>query len=556
MGPTILQKERKLLFFLSMFIGLLFISRDLNNDIWFLLSDGRYVMNYGWPTTDPLSMHQGLDFVMQQWLSAIIFWQSYVIGGESGPIAIVYMVSTLTILAYYNLLTIVSNGNKQIAIASTALIFLLPCLIFMVTRPQIFSILIFILTITLLEKSIHTLPKKRYLSFFLLSILLINLHAAMWPLMLILCLPYIAEKIIQIDPKGIFLHEITLSWHEYGRVLFVIIIGGFINPYGLDAMTYTSHSYGIEVINAIVSEMQPLIFNDILGKIVFLLIGFLIFMYSHEKFPLRWPFISLGMAILALSAARSSFLFFTIGLFPVVYYLRHYLKNISFSVQPIKVNKNFCITMMILILLTYTYTFYMNWHTFILYFTKIPLFLLIGIFFVMAIIAIIEWRYGNLRKIQSVPMRCLIFLTISTTIFSISPLIIQSSITPPFIKQATDYIIADNDKESPIIWVGYNNGGYLEFRGLKPYLDPRAEVFLKANNHQKDILQEYHDLETSAITYQDFLSRYDFDYILTVKNDLMYQYLEEDPHYKLVLEYDGKEFGQDSSVRLYKPISK
>ncbi|MFV0636627.1 hypothetical protein [Mitsuokella sp. WILCCON 0060] len=554
MGPIILQKERKLLFFLSMFIGLLFISRNLDNDIWFLLSDGCYVMNYGWPTTDPLSMHQGLDFVMQQWLSAVIFWQSYVIDGESGPIAVVCIVSTLAILAYYKLLTSVSEGNQRLAVAATTLIFVMPCLFFMVTRPQIFSLLIFILTMILLEKSIHTITIKRYLGFFLLSILLINFHAAMWPLMLILCLPYLAEKIVRLDPKGIFLHKVTLPWHKYIVLLLIIAVGGFFNPYGIDAMTYTSHSYGVDLINSIVSEMHPLTFSNPLGKVAFCLMGFLIFMYSREKFPLRWPLLSLGMAILALSATRSLSLFLTIGLFPVAYYLRYWQAKKINAVQPQKVNKKFCVVMMILILLTYAYIFYKNKGAILQDLMQIPLFIIVGIILIITIIAIIEWKYGSLKKVRSIPIRFLIFLTILATLCSVMPLFVRHSLEPPLAKQAVDYIIAENPNASPIIWTGFNQGGYVEFRGLKPYLDPRAEVFLKANNHQKDILQEYQDLETATITYQDFLARYDFDYILTRKKDLMYNYLKEDPHYELVLEYDGTEFGDNSSVRLYKPI--
>lgn len=554
MGPTILQKERKLLFFLSMFIGLLFISRNPDNDIWFLLSDGRYVINYGWPTTDPLSMHQGLDFVMQQWLSAVIFWQSYVIGGESGPIAVVYIASILTILAYYELLTIVSEGNNRLTVTGTALIFILPCLFFMVTRPQILSLLIFILTIILLEKSIHTMPKKRYLVFFLLSVLLINLHAAMWPLMLILCLPYLIEKIVRLDPKGIFLHKVTLSWRDCIGILLVIAIGGFFNPYGVDAMTYTAHSYGVDLINSMISEMHPLTFNNLLGKAAFFLMGFLIFMYSREKFPLRWPLLSLGMAILALSATRSFVLFLTIGLFPIAYYLRHWQAKKINAAQPQKVNKKFCVSMMILILLTYAYIFYKNKAAILQDLMQIPLFIIAGIILIIAIIAVIEWQYGSLKKVRPIPIRLLIFLTILATLCSIMPLLVKQSSEPPLAKQAVDYIIAENPQSSPVIWTDFNQGGYVEFRGLKPYLDPRAEVFLKANNHQKDILQEYQDLETAAITCQDFLAQYDFDYILTRKKDLMYNYLKEDPHYELILEYDGTEFGDNSSVRLYKPI--
>ena len=40
---------------------------------------------------------------------------------------------------------------------------------------------------------------------------------------------------------------------------------------------------------------------------------------------------------------------------------------------------------------------------------------------------------------------------------------------------------------------------YAEYKGIKVYLDPRAEVFLKKNNKKKDILVEYYKLQSRQI---------------------------------------------------------
>lgn len=555
-SAKILQRERKTLFFLSMFIGLLFISRSLDNDIWFLLSHGRYVVQYGWPTTDPLSMHEGLDFVMQQWLSAVIFWESYVIGGESGPIAVVYIVSTAIICAYYRLLRLIAQGNRSIAIAMTALFMIIICPLFMVTRPQIFSLLIFILTVYLLEKSTKSITWTRYLAFFLLSVLLINLHAAMWPLMAILVLPYLVEKIVRLDKKGWFLHQIETPWRSYALLLFIILAAGFLNPYGIDAMTYTSHSYGVSLINTMVTEMHPLTFDNILGKIAFALMGFLMILFSKEKVPLHVVLLSLGMIVLALSASRSFSLFMTLGLIPVAYYFRHWQGMPEANTTNIKVNKRFCIIMMVLILATYGYELYHAREAMLHSLEQVPLLIKISAVLITILVGIIELRYGKLRQVRSIPIRLLILCTVVLTMTSLTSLLGFTKPDPPIAKQAVDYILANESKSEVTVWTGYAPGDYAEFRGLRPYIDPRAEVYLKVNNHKKDILQEYRDLEAAAIPYQEFLSHYNFDYLLTEKGNLLYTYLKEDPDYELVLEYDGKSFGQDSSVRLYKPITK
>lgn len=555
-SATILQKERKMLFFLSMFIGLLFISRSLDNDIWFLLSHGRYVMQYGWPTTDPLSMHEGLDFVMQQWLSAVIFWESYVIGGESGPIAIVYIVSTAIIYAYYRLLRLVAQGNRSISIAVTALVMVFVCSLFMVTRPQIFSLLIFILTVYLLEKSTKSITWQRYFAFFLLSVLLINLHAAMWPLMAILVMPYLFEKIVRLDKKGWFLHQIDTPWRSYALLLGIILAAGLLNPYGINAMTYTAHSYGIDLINKLVSEMHPLTFDSILGKIGFALLGLSILMYSKAKFPVRWILLSLGMAILMLSAVRSFDLFLLFGLMPAAYFFRHWQGLPEHKSGNITVNKRFCAIMMALILITYGYSLYHSKDAMLQSLEQVPLLTKATIFFLTAWIIVIEGKYSGLKQITSFPIRMMSLITVVLTVLSLTSLLAIFTPEEPLAKRAVDAILSENGQAISTVWTNYNNGNYAEFKGLHPYLDTRAEVYIKANNHQKDILQEYYDLETAAISYREFLSRYNFDYILTAKKDLLYTYLKEDPDYELILEYEGKEHGENSSVRLYKPITK
>ena len=64
------------------------------------------------------------------------------------------------------------------------------------------------------------------------------------------------------------------------------------------------------------------------------------------------------------------------------------------------------------------------------------------------------------------------------------------------------------------VYVGYNNGGYAEFRGYKAYLDPRAEVFLKKNNGKEDILEEWEDFIMGKVGLNEFLGKYNFDYLI------------------------------------------
>ena len=62
-------------------------------------------------------------------------------------------------------------------------------------------------------------------------------------------------------------------------------------------------------------------------------------------------------------------------------------------------------------------------------------------------------------------------------------------------------------------------------------------MFLKANNHQKDIFKEYYTLQTGRLDPEEFLKRYPFTHLLVSEKDDLYPYLQSHPqNYTLVFE--------------------
>ncbi len=104
------------------------------------------------------------------------------------------------------------------------------------------------------------------------------------------------------------------------------------------------------------------------------------------------------------------------------------------------------------------------------------------------------------------------------------------------LKQIADYL-DQNASDNIKLFTGYNSGSYLEYRGYRCYLDPRAEVFLKKNNKKEDIFIEYYDLMSGDLDVNEFLNKYNFDYMLIesfelpllieMKNNLNYEELLE-----------------------------
>ena len=309
---------KKVLSFIGMFFGLLLISRGLDSDIWFLLNHGRYVVENGFPHVEPFTIHDGFHFVMQQWLTGVIFWEVYDSFGPYGLMGLVYGVAVAVICLYYKLCFYVSGGNRQLSSCLALLVGILVCALFMRTRPQIFSGLLLLIEVFCLERYRMT-ENWRYLSGLpVVSVLMVNLHGAMWPMLLICMLPYFAGSIMESEGR------------RKSRVLalavaaFVLFLAGFVNPYGFESMTYVFKSYGYESINGFVSEMHPINFKDSLGKFFWFFALSMAWGYSKKGFKWEHLFITLGTMCMAASTSRAAFQFFLLGIFPLAEALKEY----------------------------------------------------------------------------------------------------------------------------------------------------------------------------------------------------------------------------------------
>ena len=103
------------------------------------------------------------------------------------------------------------------------------------------------------------------------------------------------------------------------------------------------------------------------------------------------------------------------------------------------------------------------------------------------------------------------------------------------VKEFADYLDKNASKDIKL-FTDYNDGGYMEYRGYKCYIDPRAEVFLKNNNQKEDIFDEYYKLEENDIDYEEFLNKYNFDYLLVNNSSKHFlNYLQKNDEYQEVL---------------------
>ena len=183
------------LFLLFMPILLFFVTFKIDNDFWFLISTGKTILNKGFITIEPFTIHEGLVFLPQQWLTDIIFYLLYSKLGIYGIFFFLMFINIIVIFIMYKLCLLITNNKIKLSLLITIITdFLLEILVF-TTRPQVFDILFLLLELYLLELYIKKKKNKYLIGLPIISLLMINLHASIWPMIFVILFPYYLGKI-------------------------------------------------------------------------------------------------------------------------------------------------------------------------------------------------------------------------------------------------------------------------------------------------------------------------------------------------------------------------
>lgn len=315
----------KLICFLFLLIPIflcLLRNLEVNNDTWFLINSGHYVMEHGIAYIEPFTIHQGLNFVMQQWLSCLIFAFIYDVGGVILLAVFVSLIAGIIIYLLYRLCMLVSNQQFYLSIIITFITSSLLCLYYLVGRPQIFSFIIYLLWFYLLESYIKKKKWQYLIPLPLLSLLEVNLHGAVWWMLLCFTLPYLIDgfsfKIAGFKSEKYPLKPLFI-------VLLILIAAAFINPYGIKTLSYLFIAYKSPILHEMIAEMRMPSLFDSFGFLIYLSIMIVIGIYYFHKnksIKIRYLCLFLGTCFLALTSSRNYALFIVASSFPLASYLQ------------------------------------------------------------------------------------------------------------------------------------------------------------------------------------------------------------------------------------------
>ena len=464
------SKYAKYILFLpfSVPIALLIGKFGIDNDFWFTINQGRYVLSNGFPTTVINVIHD-LPFVYQSSGSGVLFYLIYNYLGNYGIMIMTLILLELISYFYYKLCLLVSKNNYRSIILTT--LFMLIFLLYTFPRPHLFTVLNLVVILYLLERYIKENNYKLLIPIPFIYLLQVYMHGMYYVPLLVFITPYLLNSF---KYKFKFLNQGPVNYNKKPLFITYLVsaLVGFLNPYTYKMYTYGFSSYGNATMKENINELASINFNTFFGKIcIFTIIAiFLLFIINRKKkIPLRYYLLALGTCILAIDAYKSFYLFLTCSLFSIAYMYRE-------NIETVISKKTKIITCLIIVLLA-------------------------GI-------------------------------AIGTT----------KVLTPSQHNPAT-YLKENNKLESPKVYTSFEDGSYFEYMGFNCYVDPRAEVFIKANNKKEDILKENFDMQHGLININDFLNKYQFEYLVVrIDHDAIYTYLQDnkETNYKKI--YEDKKY--------------
>ena len=472
-------------------------SGSFDNDMWWLLATGREVVENGIPYTNPWSIHEGLDTVIQQWLAAVVLYGTYSVSGYMGLKVLVAAQCCVLAGVLYALCRVASGrkgGSGEVFAFCIAVAFV-SLSAYLSVRPHLYSMTLFALVILVMELYRQRNRPKILALVPLLAMVHVNVHAAMAPFDLFIVALYLVPDIPTLFRKHGITWQFGFKKADYRRlpVLIALVASAvalLINPYGIRGALYLALSYGAAGYGNYINEMGSTGFwTDYGGGTMAMIVLGSIAVGANGRRNIDLPLTILFAVCIPLAMMHTRNVWL-VALFALP------LCASAFS------------------------TLHVNAHDVPALSSRLLNGVLGGVFVVamFAYGAAFQWPsiVENAEKdTSSLPSKAMDYLD--------------------------RYVAASQvDKSSLRIYNSFNCGGYLEWRGYKVFMDPRPELWEPGiTGDERHYYQEFVDFAQDKTPAKDVVGEYDFDFIIAYTSSELNSYLKTSSAYQLATSGSG-----------------
>ena len=456
-----------------------------DSDTFFIIKTGEYIVENGMvPTVNPFVMHDGFGIIVQQWLFDVLIYGIYAIGGNVGLYWYSLGVMVVAMVLMYRFFGLYSQNKnlKMLLMAACAVIGAR----YMVARPTSLSFLLCLMAVMVMETYRQNRKWPVLLWLPVISLLLINIHASMWPVMFVLLVPFIFfDKLPQVKELGFWKAVVRWikEWFEKWKWALLAIVGmvlvGFVNPNGIRGMGYLLLSYSSAIQADLIMELQV-------------------------------PEIASGFGILII-----------LSILLLLEYIRRYRKDADFAKVYMAVGTIFLAMMHI----------------------RDMCFLFFGMTPIVLEMCGNAWiglkrkeHKGNGPYVALIMCHVCLFAFLGLFAVNGGSLEIVDSNTSPV--EAVAYL-DQYDKDKVVLFTEFNNGAFMEFNDYKAYMDARPELFQEKINGKEDIYTEYLTVHLGTVDFEEFLEKYQFTHLIVGDGRPLSAYLTAHPSFACVVDGNG-----------------
>ena len=528
------------------------VEKTLQNDTYYTITLGKYILNNGIDMMEHFSWHQGLIYTYPHWLYDVFMYITYNTFGFVGIYGSSIVLGIILGISIYYVLSKTSKNNLISFFVALLVVYLGKH--FITARAQLVTFILFIWTMYFIEMFLDTKKKRYAIGLILIPIAIANIHAAVFPFYFILFLPYIGEYIVSliednIDlPTLLFLKsdkieikklsnkkeltekeikkleqltkrvevnekrieqktelvkarkgkEYKIIINRRGNVKWLIIImvicafTGLLTPIGDTPYTYLIHTMQGNTTGNI-SEHLPMVLAQTSHAIIIISLYLILLAFTKSRVRLSDLFLNFGLITLAFMSRRQMSMVYFVGAIAFNNIVCNFIETYTKEEQVEEIKKVF-----------------VSWKGQLIAYTLVVL-VTAGLLF--------STRNDKIINENSYPVK------------------------------ACDYILENLDVNNIKIFNDYNYGSYLMYRGIPVFIDSRADVYdPKFNGLKDDIFQDY--IKTNGLNkyYEDTFEHYGITHVISYANSKLALYLSHD--------YDYKELYKDKNFVIYERLSK
>lgn len=515
--------------------------KGLQNDTFYTIKVGEYISQNGIGDLreDPFSWNE-LPYTFPHWLYDTIMYGIYSLGGMLGIyISSIVLTSLLGLSIYFTSNKISENAPISAIVTFVGMYLMQP---YIAARAQLLTFSLMILTIYLIEKFLENTKKRYAVGLVLFSLLIVNLHMAVWPFFFVLFVPYLVEYFISLDIINfdlilkikIFIlkktnknadklvklyadlednkkkreelkknpYKIRVPRNDNVKKLFLVMIicacMGVLTPTGLTTpYTYlykTLTGNTMEVIN----EHLPLDLNSNKEFIAFFVIFVIILTFVDVKVDAKHIFYYVGILYLALGARRQVSMFVIICT-PI---LAKIIGEVFDKYAPELQNK---------------------------------------------VIGIVNNFYGKV---------ILATVVIIVSIQNIKPKINEKYYYEhDYPVKAAAWIKENLDYKNIRLFNEYNYGSYLIYEGIPVMIDSRCDLYTPQYNTKtgkakdgQDIFMDVQNIATGTDDYRNTFEKYDITHVITYSDSNLSKKIKNNKDYKKIYPLTDEEKEDDRFV--------